>query len=178
MADAFSAFARLSKPQQKVVAKTVPKAKSSVKKTTPVTTGASGDAMSAFGRLSPAQQAVVNATVASNPQAYGSPAPAPAPAPLVNSAPAQSAPAPPPPAPSVFEAAAAANPPPAVVQPPSVATGTNAGTGNVAGEAFNTIGKGTGTFGQELRRRQARGPLTGLSMTPEMLRRAAAQRIG
>jgi hypothetical protein len=47
---------------------------------------------------------------------------------------------------------------------------------NVPGESFTTVGN-PGAFGSYERKRQNRGPRTGLSVTPEMIRRAAAQRL-
>jgi hypothetical protein len=62
--------------------------------------------------------------------------------------------------------------PPTPVLPPSVGT-PGGGTG------FNTTARaGVGTAGQYNRRRLNRGPRTGMSTTPEMLRRIAQQRIG
>ena len=82
------------------------------------------------------------------------------------------------PVPSMFASPAAVSAPTAMVQPPAIVNPAGAGANNVAGESFETIGQGQGTYGQEQRRRQARGPMTGLSITPEMLRRAAGQRLG
>lgn len=82
---------------------------------------------------------------------------------------------------------AAGNDPNYVYNPPGPEGGPNiappdpiwAGKGglNMGGGKFGKVGRG-GTFGQEQRRRLARGPVTGLSVTPEMLKRAAARRLG
>lgn len=48
---------------------------------------------------------------------------------------------------------------------------------NVAGNSFTSTGNGGGTFGQFQRQRQNRGPQNSGSVTPEMLRRIAAERI-
>lgn len=79
---------------------------------------------------------------------------------------------------ATFVPPAVAQAPTAAVMPPPEVNPAGPGAGNVAGESFDKVGAGSGTFGQEQRRRQARGPMTGLSVTPEMLRRAATQRIG
>ena len=81
-------------------------------------------------------------------------------------------------APAAYQAPAVYSAPAATVQPPAIVNPAGPGAGNVAGQSFETVGQGEGTYGQEQRRRQARGPMTGLSMTPEMLRRAAGQRLG
>ena len=67
--------------------------------------------------------------------------------------------------------------PPAAVQPPAVIADAGAGASNTAGESFSSIGT-PGTFGEYQRRRQSRGPRTGMSITPEMIKRAASQRLG
>jgi len=66
---------------------------------------------------------------------------------------------------------------PAVVQPPAVVANATPSENNVPGESFTTVGS-PGTFGQLERRRASRGPKSGLSVTPEMIRRAAATRLG
>lgn len=58
------------------------------------------------------------------------------------------------------------------VTPPPVTPPRPPGAGT-----FTNIGV-PGTYGRFQRQRRARGPLSGLSLTPEMLRRIAAQRIG
>jgi hypothetical protein len=65
----------------------------------------------------------------------------------------------------------------AAYQPPVTNT-AGAGAGNVGAGSFTSVGRGQGTFGQEQRRRLARGPMSGLSITPEMVRRAAMRRLG
>ncbi|MET0785596.1 MAG: hypothetical protein ABWY25_02695 [Paenisporosarcina sp.] len=67
--------------------------------------------------------------------------------------------------------------PPAAVQPPAVIANAGAGASNTAGESFSSIGNPS-TFGEYQRRRQSRGPRTGMSITPEMIKRAASQRLG
>jgi hypothetical protein len=67
--------------------------------------------------------------------------------------------------------------PAAAVQPPAVVAEAPPSQVNVPGETFTSTG-GTGTFGQYERQRQNRGPRSSVSMTPEMLRRAAAARMG
>ena len=74
---------------------------------------------------------------------------------------------PPPPAPEPVMA------PPAPPPPPVSVIG---GEQNVEGQSFTTAGNG-GTYGGFLRERQARGPKTGTSITPEMLMRIARQRF-
>ena len=79
--------------------------------------------------------------------------------------------------PAVYAPPAQMTAPPAVVQPPAITAAANPSATNVAGESFTTVGN-PGTFGGYERRRQSRGPRTGLSVTPEMIRSAAAQRLG
>lgn len=67
--------------------------------------------------------------------------------------------------------------PPAVQEAPAVMAAANPSGVNVAGQSFTSVGNPS-TFGGYERRRLARGPRTGLSVTPEMIRRAATQRIG
>lgn len=79
--------------------------------------------------------------------------------------------------PAVYAPPAQMTAPPAVVQPPAVFADANPSAVNTAGESFTSVGNPS-TFGSYERRRQARGPKGGLSVTPEMIRRAAAQRLG
>lgn len=80
------------------------------------------------------------------------------------------------PAPAVYQAPSSVNPAP-VNQGPSAITSTGIGTvGAPTGETFQSIGSRPGTFGQFDRLRNQRSPRTGLSITPEMLRRFAATR--
>ena len=73
--------------------------------------------------------------------------------------------------PSTFET-------PAQVQQPSAITGEAVGAaGAPTGTSFTSLGNG-GTFGMFDRMRNQRQPKTGLSVTPEMLRAAAAARMG
>lgn len=62
-----------------------------------------------------------------------------------------------------------------VIPPPVSAVGED--TASMVGPAQEAFGVG-GTFGQFERRRKARGPRTGLSVTPEMLQSVAARRLG
>lgn len=62
------------------------------------------------------------------------------------------------------------NPAPPVVSPTNPTAPTNVGT-------FTSRG-GPGTYGRFNRQRLNRGPRSGMSITPEMLQRIAAQRIG
>jgi len=66
---------------------------------------------------------------------------------------------------------------PAVAQAPAVVAEAPPSAINVPGQSFTSVGT-PGTFGQMDRLRQSRGPTTGLSVTPEMIRRAAASRLG
>jgi hypothetical protein len=61
-------------------------------------------------------------------------------------------------------------PAPAITSPTTPGAPSNVGS-------FTSTG-GQGTFGQFNRQRLNRGPRTGMSVTPEMLQRIAAQRIG
>ena len=79
--------------------------------------------------------------------------------------------------PAVFVPPEAITAPPAVTQPPAVVAEAPPSEVNVPGESFTTVGS-PGSFGAYERRRTARGPSTGLSVTPEMIRRAASQRLG
>ena len=79
--------------------------------------------------------------------------------------------------PAAFAAPATYTAPPAMVEPPGAIAAAGAGAGNVEGASFTSIGT-PGSFGEYERRRQARGPRTGMSVTPEMIRRAASQRLG
>lgn len=79
-----------------------------------------------------------------------------------------------------------APPPPVVVPPtsytappsvqPPTAVEANAGAGERSGTTF--LSQGGGTFGMFDRLRNQRSPRSGLSVTPEMLRAAAAARLG
>jgi hypothetical protein len=80
-------------------------------------------------------------------------------------------------APSLFVPPESITAPPATVQPPAVVANATPSEVNVPGESFTSIG-GPGSFGSFERKRAVRGPRTGLSVTPEMIRRAAAQRLG
>ena len=71
-------------------------------------------------------------------------------------------------------AAVTTAPAPQVAPPPPVTSGPGA---PIAGQSFTKVGS-PGTWGSFERQRRNRGPVTGLSITPEMLRRAASQRIG
>lgn len=77
----------------------------------------------------------------------------------------------------VFYSPESISAPPAQVMPPAVIADAGAGASNVAGESFTTVGNPS-TFGGYERQRQSRGPRTGMSVTPEMIRRAASQRLG
>lgn len=77
----------------------------------------------------------------------------------------------------IFVPPEAVTAPPAVVQPPAVVAEAAPSETNVPGESFTTVGA-PGSFGAYERRRATRGPRSGLSVTPEMLRRAASQRLG
>jgi hypothetical protein len=68
--------------------------------------------------------------------------------------------------------------PPAVAPAPApdISAGRSGGAVD-EGPAITKFGN-AGTFGQMQRLRQARGPISGVSMTPELLRRAASRRIG
>lgn len=79
--------------------------------------------------------------------------------------------------PAVFVPPEAVTAPPAVVQPPAVVAEAAPSETNVPGESFTSSGT-PGTFGAYQRQRLSRGPRTGLSVTPEMIRRAAAARLG
>ena len=83
----------------------------------------------------------------------------------------------PPPTPSVYETAASYKPP--VIEAPQAIMNTAGGAAGAAteGPPMTKTGLG-GTYGSFQRERQARGPKTGASVTPEMLRRAAARRLG
>lgn len=63
-------------------------------------------------------------------------------------------------------------------RPTPVVTGGSSGQGS-GGGAFRSLGRAGnyGTFGQLQRQRQNRGPMSSLSMTPELLKRLAAQRF-
>lgn len=67
---------------------------------------------------------------------------------------------------------------PVTTPAPQIVTGGNSGVGS-GGGAFSTIGNsGRGaTLGMLQRLRNSRGPRTGMSLTPELLQRLAAQRI-
>ena len=78
----------------------------------------------------------------------------------------------------VFAAPATFTAEPAMVQPPAVVADAPASQVNVPGESFTTVGNPNTTFGGYERRRTSRGPKTSLSVTPEMIRRAATQRMG
>jgi hypothetical protein len=67
--------------------------------------------------------------------------------------------------------------PPVAVQPPAVVAEAPPSAVNVPGESFTTVGNPS-AFGTYERKRQNRGPKSSLSVTPEMIRRAAAQRLG
>lgn len=79
--------------------------------------------------------------------------------------------------PAVFVPPEAITAPPAVTQPPAVVAEAAPSEVNVPGESFTTVGT-PGSFGTYERQRFSRGPRTGLSVTPEMIRRAAAARLG
>lgn len=72
---------------------------------------------------------------------------------------------------------ATAAPKPAVKPPAKPPTKTATGPKSNVGTS-KTAGGRKSTYGQFKRQRNARGPRSGLSVTPEMLRRAAAQRLG
>lgn len=65
-----------------------------------------------------------------------------------------------------------------VTPTPQIVTGGNSGAGSGGGQfrSFGNSGRGA-TLGMLQRLRNSRGPRTGLSMTPELLQRLAAQRI-
>lgn len=81
------------------------------------------------------------------------------------------------PTPSVFVPPESVTAAPAVMQPPAVVAEAPPSAVNVPGESFTTVGS-PGSFGEYERRRTSRGPRTGMSVTPEMIRRAAANRLG
>ena len=69
-----------------------------------------------------------------------------------------------------------------VVTPPVVTTPTGTGGTGTGGNQNQTVNSytatgNTGTVGQSRRLREARGPMTGLSVTPELLRRAAQSKF-
>jgi hypothetical protein len=78
---------------------------------------------------------------------------------------------------AIADSPAVFNAPPAAMEPPAVIADANAGANNVAGESFTSLGNNM-TAGEYLRQRGSRGPKTGLSVTPEMIRRAAGNRLG
>jgi hypothetical protein len=67
-------------------------------------------------------------------------------------------------------------PPPITVAPPAPPTVAPGVSNPTTTGSWTSRGRG-GTYGQYNRQRRMRGPITGLSMTPEMLRRIAMQRF-
>lgn len=82
-----------------------------------------------------------------------------------------------PPTPPVFETPAVYTSPPAAVEAPGIVA-TTQGNSLPNVQSFDTVGRGIGTFGMFDRMRNARNPRQGISVTPEMLRRAAQARMG
>lgn len=81
------------------------------------------------------------------------------------------------PAASVIQAPSSVVTPPQIQAPTAVTNTAVSAPGAPTGEQFTSVGAG-GTFGMFDRMRNQRSPRSGLSVTPEMLRAAAAARLG
>jgi len=66
----------------------------------------------------------------------------------------------------------------AAPQPVGIASSASSVADAPTGQSFQTFSSAPGTFGEFQRLRNKRGPTGGASQTPEMLRRAAASRLG
>lgn len=115
-------------------------------------------------------QAIYNTFIA--PQQTSTAEPAVSSAPTSYTPPAPPAPAPPP---AIFQSPSSYSPP-AVTQTPEVVA-TSVGGNGPEGVNYDALGTGM-TGGMYDRRRNQRSPRSDMSVTPEMLRRAAQSRLG
>src|SRR5580765_8099501 len=72
------------------------------------------------------------------------------------------------PSPAMFVPPEAVTAAPVAAQPPPVVTAAPPSATNVSGQTFSSVGS-PGAFGAYDRLRQSRGPMSGLSVTPEMI---------